>query len=294
MPGLKAGKTLIGKRRNKFTRANMRRFNQNRKAGTRRLRKEAVILEKIIDGHAKLALLMINVIKEYNVYNDPKLFEDTLFSTIFFRNVLFQMMLKTTDDLHMKFIRAMPSVYTQLEVLVQVTAVQFYILVAEKLDSEGVNWDANWDTVYVDSGNTSALQVVSNYSDMLGKTCLALSYGARCVGRTNIGECLEMAQTAAGTLATVATAANTGFRAHGHFSGTHPIADEHMISSLVLPSLKIGSALANTVGLERVSQITGIPNAVSNAQETYEAIEQIPANFKNQTELALARRTAGI
>jgi hypothetical protein len=146
----------------------------------------------------------------------------------------------------------------------------------------------------VDSGNTSALQVVSNYSDMLGKTCLALSYGARCLGRSNIGECLDMAQTAAGTLATVATTANTGFRAHGHFSGTHPIADEHLVGSLVLPSLKVGSAVANTFGLERVAQIAGMPNTVSNAQETYEAIEQIPGEFQTQTALALARRNAGI
>lgn len=294
MPGLKTVKPPTGKRRNKFTRANARRFVQNRKATTRRFRKEALILEKIIDGHARLALLMVNVIREYNLYDDPKLFENVLFSTIFFRNVLFQMMLKTTDDLHNKFVRAMPAVYTQLEVLVQVTAIQFYILVADKLDSEGVNWDTSWDTVYVDSGNTSALQVVSNYSDMLGKTCLALSYGARCLGRSNIGECLDMAKTAAGTLATVATAANTGFRTHGHFSGTHPIADEHLIGSLVLPSLKVGSAVANSFGFDRVAQIAGMPNTVSNAQETYEAIEQIPAEVQTQTALALARRNAGI
>jgi hypothetical protein len=227
------------------------------------------------NDRAKLALIMINIAQRYagvnRLYNGQSDIADIIFPITILRNILFQMTLATTGEFHEKFRRSMPAVFTEIEILAQVSLAQFFILVSNKLDLE----DVKWSQLQVDSGEKSALNAVSNISGVLGKACSALAFGARCVGRNDVSECFSALESLTSCVGPACNAANLALRLKGHLTGEHPLRDERMQSM----ALTAGSLGASALGQNTISEALEMPGTLENAQEVLTTVSEIPAKY---------------
>jgi hypothetical protein len=266
---------MPGPNKTKTARNNARRFTRNRKFNRKRQRDEVSKLRKMANDRAKLALIMINIAKRYaggyQLYDGQPDIANTVYSVIILRNILFQMTLATTGEFHEKFRRSMPAVYTEIEILAQVSLAQFFILVSNKLDLE----DVKWGQLQVDSGDTSALNAVSNISGVLGKACTALAFGARCVGRNDISECFSALENLTSCVGPACNAANIALRLKGHWSGEHPLDAERMQSM----ALTAGTLGASALGQNNISEALEMPGTIENAQEVLTTVSEIPVKY---------------
>ena len=268
---------MPGQNKTKGARNNARRFTRNRKFNRKRQRNEVAYIRKLANERARLALIMINIAQRYaggyQLNNGQPDIANNVYSLIVLRNILFQMVLATTGDFHEKFRRSMPAIFTEIEILAQVTLAQFFILVSNKLDLENVKWDQ----LYVDSGDTSALNAVSNISGVLGQACTALAFGARCVGRNDVSECLSALESLTSCVGPACNAANVALRLHGHYTGEHPINAERLQTMAVTA----GTLAAGAAGRNNISRVLELPGTFENTQELFQTVRNIPAQYTN-------------
>ena len=266
---------MPGQNKTKGARNNARRFTRNRKFNRKRQRKEVEYIRKLANERARLALIMINIAQRYaggyQLNNGQPDIANNIYSLIVLRNILFQMVLATTGEFHEKFRRSMPAIFTEIEILAQVTLAQFFILVSNKLDLE----DVKWGQLYVDSGDTSALNAVSNISGVLGKACTVLAFGARCVGRNDLSQCFSAFEEVTSCVGSACNGANLALRLRGHYTGEHPINAERLQTMAVTA----GTLAAGAAGRNNITRVLELPGTLENAQQVYETVSAIPAEF---------------
>ena len=266
---------MPGQNKTKGARNNARRFTRNRKFNRRRQRSELSHLRKLANDRARLALIMINIAQRYaggyELNNGQPDIANNVYSLIVLRNILFQMVLATTGEFHEKFRRSMPAIFTEIEILGRVSLAQFFILVSNKLDLE----DVKWDQLQVDSGETSALNAVSNISSVLGKACSVLAFGARCVGRNNASECFTALETLTSCVGPACNAANVALRLHGHYTGEHPLNVERVQTM----GLTAATLAAGAAGQNKFSRVLELPGTLENTEGLFHAAEGIPAAY---------------
>ena len=266
---------MPGRNRTKDARKNAQRFTKNRKYNRKRQREEVSNLRKMINDRAKLALIMVNIAQRYagghQLYNQHPDIANNMFSLTVLRNILFQMVLATTGEFNKKFRRIMPVIFSEIEILGHVTLTQFFILVSNKLDLE----DVKWGQLQVDSGETSALNAISNISDVLGHTCKVLAFGAQCVGQNDISECFSALDNLTSCIGSSCNAANFALRTHGHLTGEHPLREER-IQSMAFTAGRFGAAGAQGNNITKALELQA---TLKNTEEVIRAAEGIPAAY---------------
>jgi hypothetical protein len=266
---------MPGPNKTKGARNNARRFTRNRKFNSKRERKEVSMLRKMANDRAKLALIMVNIAQRYargnQLYNEYLDIANNMFSLTVLRNILFQMVLATTGEFNKKFRRIMPVIFSEIEILGHVTLTQFFILVSNKLDLE----DVKWGQLQVDSGETSALNAISNISDVLGHTCKVLAFGAQCVGRNDISECFSALDNLTSCIGSSCNAANFALRTHGHLTGEHPLREER-IQTMAFTAGRFGAAGAQGNNITKALELQA---TLKNTEEIIRAAEGIPAAY---------------
>lgn len=266
---------MPGPNRTKIRRNNARRLTKNRKYNHKRKLEEVSNLRKMANDRAKLALIMVNIAQRYagghQLYNAHPDIANNIYSLTILRNILFQMVLATTGEFNKKFRRVMTVIFSEIEILGQVTLAQFFILVSNKLDLE----DVKWDKLQVDSGDTSALNAISNISGVLSQTCKVLAFGAQCVGRNDVSQCFSALEDLTSCVGPACNAANLALRTHGHYTGKHPLTAERL-QSMRLSAGTLGASIAEQ---NTIAKVLELPGTLEDVGHIIHAVEEIPVAY---------------